>query len=246
MAPPSRSRATTRWVATARPACTTAILKSRFPHEGGSSGGTNPVVLIANSLDTLIPGTNTFFGSTAPPSAANRQMVFAGFDNEDDPTLGGIYLAPLDGTTQPPLDPLVEIGGQVPGENSKAAVQQAGRGRLLRRPLRRLLGRLGDADQDPAPAVPDRRQRGPRGLLQRAASERLYNEGPGAPGHFRPRPPDRADPGGRQDAQRTSTTSSTGTSPAWSPAPANRTRTASWRAGAPRASWRSPVWSTGS
>ena len=35
------------------------------------------------------------FGSTSPPSAANGQVVFAGFDNEEAPTLGGIYLAPL-------------------------------------------------------------------------------------------------------------------------------------------------------
>ncbi len=59
---------------------------------------TSPVVLIANS-DTLIPGTNTVFGSTAPPSAADRRVVFAGFDNEESPTLGGIYLAPLEPTS---------------------------------------------------------------------------------------------------------------------------------------------------
>ncbi|CRI62902.1 conserved exported hypothetical protein [Thiocapsa sp. KS1] len=92
------------------------------------AGGSNPIILIANSLDTFIPGTGTIFGSTAPPSAANRQMVFAGFDNEDKPTLGGIYLAPLNGTTQPPLRTLVAIGGQVPGENSKARFNRLGEG----------------------------------------------------------------------------------------------------------------------
>jgi hypothetical protein len=86
------------------------------------------VVLIANNVETLIPGTTTVFGSTAPPSAANRRMVFAGFDNEDDPTLGGIYLAPLDGTTQPPLETLVAIGDKVPGENSKARFNRLGEG----------------------------------------------------------------------------------------------------------------------
>lgn len=49
-------------------------------------------VRIADS-DTLIPGTSTMFGSTAPPSAANHTVVFAGFDNEETPTLGGIYKA---------------------------------------------------------------------------------------------------------------------------------------------------------
>lgn len=78
------------------------------------AGGEGPVILIADS-DTLIPGTDTEFGSTAPPSAAGRQAVFAGFDDEAAPTLGGIYLAPLTGT-RPPLTPLVEIGRRVPGE----------------------------------------------------------------------------------------------------------------------------------
>ena len=83
----------------ARPACTTVtswMRRSRWTARALSpAGGTSPVVLIANNVETLIPGTTTVFGSTAPPSAANRQAVFAGFDNEDDPTLGGIYLAPL-------------------------------------------------------------------------------------------------------------------------------------------------------
>jgi hypothetical protein len=92
------------------------------------AGGTNPVVLIANNADTYIPSTTTVFGSTAPPSAANRQMVFAGFDDEDAPTLGGIYLAPLDGTTQPPLTTLVSIGAQVPGEPIQNTFNRLGEG----------------------------------------------------------------------------------------------------------------------
>lgn len=61
------------------------------------TGGTGPVIVIANS-DTKIPGSDVTFGSTAPPSAAPapdpeapgaNQAVSAGFDNEDDPHLGG-------------------------------------------------------------------------------------------------------------------------------------------------------------
>ncbi len=90
------------------------------------AGGTNPVVPIADA-DTLIPGTTTNFGSTAPPSAAMRNAVFAGFDNEDTPTLGGIYMAPLSGT-YPPLTSLVTIGGQVPGESSGTVFNKLGEG----------------------------------------------------------------------------------------------------------------------
>lgn len=70
-------------------------------------------VLIANS-STLIPGRTIAFGSTAPPSAANGQMVFVGLDNEEAPTAGGIYLAELKPATT--LIRLVEIGSPVPNE----------------------------------------------------------------------------------------------------------------------------------
>jgi len=84
--------------------------------EDEPAGGTSPVVLIANNTDTVIPGTDTVFGSTAPPSAVGQRVVFAGFDDEDNPTLGGIYLAtPLQ--SQPPLTTLVGIGERVPGES---------------------------------------------------------------------------------------------------------------------------------
>ncbi len=102
---------------------------------------TSPVVLIANNTDTLIPGTDTVFGSTSPPSAANGQVVFAGFDNEEAPTLGGIYLAPLQ--SEPPLTTLVSIGEQVPGESETHDLQRPRRGRRVRRAFCRLLGRLG-------------------------------------------------------------------------------------------------------
>ena len=83
-----------------------------------SAGGMKPVVLIADNVSTLIPDATppTLFGSTAPPSAAGGQAVFAGFDNEDNPTLGGIYRASL-AELDKPLEPLVKIGGLVPGEN---------------------------------------------------------------------------------------------------------------------------------
>jgi hypothetical protein len=81
--------------------------------EHGFHGGDSSAVMIANNTDTLIPGTGTVFGSTAPPSAARERVVFAGFDNEDEPTLGGIYMAPLQ--FAPPLTTLVGIGERVPG-----------------------------------------------------------------------------------------------------------------------------------
>ena len=92
------------------------------------AGGMLDVVLIANNMQTVIPGTDPpeIFGSTSPPSAANGQVVFAGFDNEDAPTLGGIYLAPLEQT--PLLKTLVSIGGRVPGESVKATFNGLGEG----------------------------------------------------------------------------------------------------------------------
>ncbi|MCW8807652.1 MAG: hypothetical protein OQK79_06010, partial [Rhodanobacter sp.] len=91
------------------------LMNAPFPMTGQPSlypaSGTMPTVLIANT-DSYIPGTSTHFGSTAPPSAADDQAVFVGLDNEDHPTAGGIYLAPLD-QSQPPLQTLVRIGDAV-------------------------------------------------------------------------------------------------------------------------------------
>ncbi len=103
--------------------------------QNAPAGGKAPVVLIANNDETLIPGTDMLFGSTAPPSAAvgppptydNQLVVFAGFDNEDNPTAGGIYLAELIGPT-PPLLPLVEIGSQVPDEEAGTVFNRLGEG----------------------------------------------------------------------------------------------------------------------
>jgi len=91
-----------------------------------AAGGTSPAVMIANNTDSLIPGTFTVFGSTAPPNAADRKAVFAGFDDEESPTLGGIYLAPL--RFQPPLTALVSIGDRVPGGSSKDRFNAFGEG----------------------------------------------------------------------------------------------------------------------
>lgn len=80
-------------------------------------GGEASMELIANS-DTPIPNPGdcpdgTTFGSTAPPSAAGDHVVFAGFDDELNPTCGGIYLAEL--TESPSLTSLVRLDMRVPG-----------------------------------------------------------------------------------------------------------------------------------
>jgi hypothetical protein len=76
--------------------------------------GSGAAVVLADTNRT-IPGSATKFGSVAPPSAVGRQAVFAGFDDESAPSVGGIYLAPLTGTF-PPLTRLVAIGAKVPGQ----------------------------------------------------------------------------------------------------------------------------------
>jgi hypothetical protein len=90
-----------------------------------TAGGSHPSFHIA-STETYIPGTNTFFGSTAPPNAADHKVVFAGFDNEWAPTLGGIYLAPLVPT--PPLTTLVSIGQFVPEDPGMGRFNGLGEG----------------------------------------------------------------------------------------------------------------------
>jgi len=117
----------------------TIVFKGNFTAEGiartgvyyrdltsGPTGGTAPAVMIANSAHTFIPGTEVLFGSTAPPNAAGDSAVFAGFDNEEAPTLGGIYLAPLQ--YQPSLKALVRIGDRVPGQSGKDRFTAIGEG----------------------------------------------------------------------------------------------------------------------
>ena len=95
-------------------------------------GGYSKVFRIADS-DRIIPKSlpTTKFGSTAPPSAAmigkTPAAVFAGFDNEDAPTMGGLYLAKLTGE-DPELKTLVSIGTQVPGEAKGVGFTRIGEG----------------------------------------------------------------------------------------------------------------------
>ena len=91
-------------------------------------GGDGAVVVIADT-STPIPGSGTGqkFGSVAPPSAVRRQAVFSAFDNEDAPTAGGIYMAPLS-VSRPPLTPLVRIGDRVPGEKKADVFNKLGEG----------------------------------------------------------------------------------------------------------------------
>lgn len=91
------------------------------------AGGVAPAVVIANT-ETRIPGSRTLFGSTAPPSAVGRDAVFAGFDNEEHPTKGGIYLAPLNGRSNPRLTALVRIGDTVSGERKGVTFNRLGEG----------------------------------------------------------------------------------------------------------------------
>jgi hypothetical protein len=73
------------------------------------------VVAIADT-STTIPGQDVVtFGSTAPPSAADGKIVFTGLDNEDAPTMGGIYAAPL--ADRPALTAVAVIGDAVPDRN---------------------------------------------------------------------------------------------------------------------------------
>jgi len=74
------------------------------------------VILIADS-NTMIPGQTVPFGSTAPPSAAAGKIVFTGLDNENNPTKGGIYVAPMverPPFTAPSLTAIAQIGDPVP------------------------------------------------------------------------------------------------------------------------------------
>jgi len=77
-----------------------------------AEGGVAPVRFIADST-TPIPGDaqNRNFGSTAPPSSALNMAVFLGVDNEDAPSVGGIYLSSLLGNPTT-LTSLVSIGGR--------------------------------------------------------------------------------------------------------------------------------------
>lgn len=83
----------------------------------------SPVVAIADT-STTIPGQAVSFGSTAPPSAAAGKIVFTGLDNENTPTLGGIYVAPL--ADRPPLTAVALIGDPVPDRSGAPLLDLAG------------------------------------------------------------------------------------------------------------------------
>lgn len=90
------------------------------------AGGTSPVVAIADTITTSIPGTGIVFGSLAPPSAVGDRVVFAGFDDEANPTVGGIYLASLQPAST--LDTLVRIGERIPGGGANDTFAHLGEG----------------------------------------------------------------------------------------------------------------------
>ena len=87
------------------------------------------VELIAGAT-TRIPNQpadgTTVFGSTAPPSAAGGRTVFSGWDNEETPTLGGIYLA--DTKPSPALTTVIGIGDPVPGQTTSDRITNVGEG----------------------------------------------------------------------------------------------------------------------
>ncbi len=80
-------------------------------------GLTAPTVAIAQSGQSIPGFSGSVFGSTAPPSAAMNKVVFTGLDNENAPTAGGIYLAPL--TANPSLRTLAKIGESVPNSGGQ-------------------------------------------------------------------------------------------------------------------------------
>ncbi|MCK7502162.1 MAG: hypothetical protein MZW92_78810 [Comamonadaceae bacterium] len=119
-----------------------------IPLDGASlapAGGTNRVVLIANNTDTFIPGTE--HGASGPPprpvppTARCRLCRLRQRGNPDPrrhlPGAAGRSHARRSAT-------LVAIGAPGSGGVEARHLQPSRRGRLLRRPLRGLLGRLGD------------------------------------------------------------------------------------------------------
>jgi len=86
-----------------------------------NDGGTSPVVKVAERGDAIptnaVPGgASALFGSTSPPSAAGGKMVFTGLDNEEAPTAGGIFMAPL--TDNPTLTTVAGFQTVVPNNGS--------------------------------------------------------------------------------------------------------------------------------
>lgn len=94
-------------------------------------GDAQPVKAVLRSGELIPNAGGKVFGSAAPPSAAKDttgllKVVFAGFDNEETPTAGGIYSAELDKPTS--LRPLVSIGDQVPRLRTGTVFNKFGEG----------------------------------------------------------------------------------------------------------------------
>ena len=89
----------------------------------------NPIEVIADT-STPIPnqpaGGTATFGAAAPPSAADNRAIFTAWDNEDAPTLGGVYLANL--SPRPTLTTVAGIGELVPGQGPTDTFTNFGEG----------------------------------------------------------------------------------------------------------------------
>jgi hypothetical protein len=92
-----------------------------------ANGGTSPVVEVARRgmaipTNAVPGGGSAVFDSTSPPSAAGGKMVFTGLDNEEAPTAGGIFMAPL--TANPTLTTVAGFNTVVPknGTNTLKAI----------------------------------------------------------------------------------------------------------------------------
>lgn len=93
-----------------------------------SAGGTAPVQLLLNTKNSRIPASSAKFGSVGPPSAALGQVVFSAFDNEEQPSAGGIYLINELKPSPQLKAAVVAIGSQVPGEDKKVTFTRLGEG----------------------------------------------------------------------------------------------------------------------
>ena len=90
-----------------------------------ASGGLSPVVKIATSGDLIDGAGGKTFGSTAPPSASGRNVVFTGLDNEQAPTAGGIFVTSLDDPLHR-LKSLVSIGVTKVGDSLNSVFRSVG------------------------------------------------------------------------------------------------------------------------
>jgi len=95
-----------------------------------AQSGLSSIEPIADT-ETVIPNlpedaADVTFGSTAPPSAARGRMVFVGYDNEANPSYGGIYLAHL--TPSPELTTLVGLEETVPIRGVDVSFSRIGEG----------------------------------------------------------------------------------------------------------------------